>query len=249
MTPASIHLAGERLLLDPTGALYWPAERLLAVADLHLEKGSAFARHGNLLPPWDTQATLDRLVLLLRRWNPVVVTAVGDSFHDNDGVARLPASQLARLRAISTERRVVWLRGNHDPDPPDGIGGEIYEHFSLGRLLFRHQACSRFSRSPGQEGGAEISGHYHPKATVPTRGGPLSRPCFVTDGRRLVLPAFGAYTGGLDVGESAIARLFPRGGRVFLLGRSRLFSFALGAATTGTRETIQLRPGTTISRV
>jgi hypothetical protein len=208
-------------MLHPSGALIWPAASLLAVSDLHLEKGSSYARRGQLLPPWDTQATLDRLANLLRRYQPRVVIALGDSFHDTDGAGRLPASEVGRLRAITEAHRFIWVRGNHDPAPPRGLGGEATEAFATATLTFRHQA------EPGAEG--EISGHHHPKATIPARGGGITRPCFVASRHRLLLPAFGAYAGGLDVRDAAITRLFPRGGRVFLLGHERLFSFALGS--------------------
>ena len=220
MVAAPIHLAGERLMLDPAGALFWPAAGLLAVSDLHLEKGSSYARRGRLLPPWDTHATLDRLTLLLRRYQPRVVVALGDSFHDAEGAARLPAGESARLQAMTAAHRFIWVQGNHDPAAPHGVGGEGMAEFVTATLVFRHGAAAGAS--------GEISGHYHPKAAVPARGGSVSRPCFVADSRRLVMPAFGAYTGGLDVRDPAIARLFPRGGRVFLLGKERLFSFSLG---------------------
>jgi DNA ligase-associated metallophosphoesterase len=220
MTPAPIHLVGERLMLDPMGALYWPAAELLAVSDLHLEKGSSYARRGMLLPPWDTHSTLDRLTLLLRRWRPRLVVALGDSFHDSDGSGRLPASEIVRLTTMTDAVRFIWVQGNHDPSPPSGVGGEFVESFDSHPIVFRHIAVAR--TDPG-----EISGHYHPKAAAPARGGAVSRPCFVTDAARIMLPAFGAYTGGLDVRDTAIGRLFPRGGRVFLLGRDRLFSFTL----------------------
>ena len=219
MTAAPIHLAGERLMLDPAGALVWPATGMLVVADLHLEKGSSFARRGSLLPPWDTKVTLDRLALLLRRWKPRTVVALGDSFHDADGSGRLPHDEVARLASIAASVQFVWVQGNHDPSPPAGIGGEWVESFATGSLTFRHEALARAS--------GEISGHYHPKATIPARAGSVTRACFVTDARRVLLPAFGAYTGGLDVRDPAIARLFPRGGRAFLLGKDRLFSFPL----------------------
>jgi DNA ligase-associated metallophosphoesterase len=225
MTAAPIHLAGERLMLDPAGGLLWPAVGLLAVSDLHLEKGSSYARRGQLLPPWDTHATLDRLALLLRRYQPRIVIALGDSFHDADGSTRLPSGELSRLRAMTAAHRFIWVQGNHDPVPPSGVGGEWVETYVTASLVFRHQATA------GAQG--EISGHHHPKAAVPARGGSVSRPCFVSDSRRLMMPAFGAYTGGLDVRDPAIARLFPRGGRVFLLGRERLFSFALGTLRSG----------------
>lgn len=219
MTAAPIHVAGERLMLDPAGALFWPAAGMLIVADLHLEKGSSFARRGSLLPPWDTKVTLDRLTLLLRRWKPHKVVALGDSFHDADGSGRLPREEVARLMAITGAVEFVWVQGNHDPTPPVGVGGIWLESFATGPLVFRHEALTR------AEG--EISGHFHPKATIPARAGHVTRACFVTDSRRVLLPAFGAYTGGLDVRAPAIKRLFPRGGRVFLLGKDRLFSFQL----------------------
>jgi uncharacterized protein len=225
MTAAPIHLGGERLMLDPAGVLIWPAAGLLVVSDLHLEKGSSYARRGQLLPPWDTHATLDRLALLLRRHRPRLVVALGDSFHDTDGASRLPASELSRLRAMTEAHRFIWVQGNHDPAPPRGIGGEWVEAFATATLVFRHQARA--------DADGEISGHHHPKATVPARAGSVCRPCFVSDSHRLMLPAFGAYTGGLDVRDPAIARLFPRGGRVFLLGRERLFSFAIGTLRSG----------------
>jgi len=225
MVAAPIHLGGERLMLDPTGALIWPAVRLLAVSDLHLEKGSSYARHGQLLPPWDTHATLERLALLLRRYQPRLVIALGDSFHDSGGADRLPAGERSRLRAMTAAHRFIWVKGNHDPSPPNGVGGEWMEAFTTTTLVFRHEAMP--------DAQAEISGHHHPRATVPARGGNVSRPCFVTDAKRLVLPAFGAYAGGLDIRDPAITKLFPRGGRVFLLGKERLFSFSLGTLRSG----------------
>ena len=123
MTAAPLHLAGERLLLDPLGGAVWPAAGLLAVADLHLEKGTAAAARGQLVPPWDTRLTLDRLALLLQRWRPRVVVALGDSFHDRGGAARLPPGEAARLRGMAEAARFVWVLGNHDPAPPEGLPG------------------------------------------------------------------------------------------------------------------------------
>ncbi len=209
-------------MLDPDGAVCWPARKLLVVADLHLEKGTAAAARGSLLPPWDTRATLDRLAALLRRWQPEIVVALGDSFHDADGSARLAPHDQARLATMAAAHRFVWVLGNHDPSPPSGLAGTATPDFQLGPLRFLHQA------QPGPASG-ELCGHHHPKAQIQTRGAVVSRPCFVADGRRLMLPAIGAYTGGLDVRDPAIAALFPRGGRVFLLGQARLFSFAYPA--------------------
>jgi DNA ligase-associated metallophosphoesterase len=222
-----VHLSGERLLLDPEGALFWPARKLLAVADLHLEKGSAAASRGSLLPPWDTRATLDRLARLLRRHRPAVLVALGDSFHDIKGVSRLLTADAQRLATMARATEMVWVLGNHDPAPPEGLPGVSVAELRLGGLVFRHIATAE---------PAEISGHYHPKASVPAAGTVITRPCFVADAQRLLLPAIGAYTGGLDVRDPAIAGLFPRGGRVFLLGRERLFSFPLAARRNGAQN-------------
>lgn len=213
MSAAPIHLAGERFLLDPLGGAWWPAERALAVADLHLEKGSAAARGGRLLPPWDTAATLERLGLLVRRYAPTVVLCLGDSFHDGEGRGRMAVADAARLAELERRAKFLWVAGNHD-------GGPV-EELTIGPVRFRHIAL------PGWKG-AEISGHYHPKARVPAAGTSISRPCFATDGARLILPALGAYAGGLELGNQAYRPLFPRGGRAFLLGRERLFSFRFG---------------------
>jgi DNA ligase-associated metallophosphoesterase len=222
VTGAPLHIAGERLLLDPAGAVFWPAQSVLAIADLHLEKGTAAAQRGQLLPPWDTRATLDVLASLMRRYRPQIVVALGDSFHDKSGADRLMAADQARLAAMTRATRFVWVLGNHDPAPQAAMAGEVVAEWALGPLTYRHEATG-----PAK---AEISGHFHPKASVPVRGSTVTRPCFVTDGQRLMLPAVGAYTGGLDVRAPAISRLFPRGGRVFLLGKERLFSFALAAS-------------------
>ena len=220
MHAAPFHLHNHMFHLDPAGALFWPAERVAVVADLHLEKASAAARQGHLLPPWDTRVTLDRLALLLRRLKPRTLIALGDSFHDPKAAARLAPEDAARLRDMTRMVDFIWIHGNHDPLAPEGLGGRNAASWSAGGITFRHQAHR------GDSG--EISGHFHPKARVPTRAGEVVRPCFVADARKIMLPAFGAYTGGLNVRAPAIAAHFPRGGRVFLLGRDRLFSFPLG---------------------
>jgi DNA ligase-associated metallophosphoesterase len=220
MTAAPIHIAGERLMLDPCGVVAWPAQRLLAVADLHLEKGSSFAARGSLLPPYDTRETLERLARALRKYRPARLVLLGDSFHDATGCARLAPADAATLARLVQGIELVWVLGNHDPTPPEGLPGLATESWTLEKITFRHVA------QPGAT--AELSGHYHPKATAPTRAGGVTRPCFLTDARRILLPAFGAYTGGLDVTAPAIAQLFPRGGRAFLLGPDRLYSFPTG---------------------
>ena len=209
-------------MLDPGGSLWWPDQHMLVVADLHLEKGSASAARGHLVPPWDTRNTLDRLALLLHRYRPQTVLALGDSFHDRDGATRLMPADAMRLAAMATAHGFVWLMGNHDPTPPDGVPGVTAEWWEAGGLVFRHEAGGS---------GPEICGHHHPKASVATRATTITRPCFVAGPNRLMLPAFGAFTGGLDVRHPAIARLFPHGSRAFLLGRDRLFGFALGQSS------------------
>ena len=197
----TITLAGITLVADPAGALYWPDEKLLAVADLHLEKGSAFAARGVLLPPYDTATTLARLARLIERYAPRVVIALGDSFHDGGGPARMDDISRVALKALQRGRDWVWIAGNHDPDPAENIGGRFADVLALGALTFRHEPSPRPSDG-------EIAGHLHPVARVARRGRAVSRRCFATDTRRLVMPAFGAYAGGLNVRDRAIVSVF-----------------------------------------
>jgi DNA ligase-associated metallophosphoesterase len=222
MTAAPIHFRDERLMLDPSGAAFWPARRVLIVADLHFEKASSLANRGALLPPYDTKATLERLTRLIRLYRPAKVVALGDSFHDREAANRLAREDRTRIEALAREANFIWITGNHDP-APTGLPGMAATIWREGPFTFRHQAEPVLG--PRE---IEISGHFHPKASIEARAKRVSRPCFVTDASRLMLPAFGAYAGGLDVREQAIARLFPRGLRVFLLGQDQLFSFALG---------------------
>jgi DNA ligase-associated metallophosphoesterase len=198
---SEISVAGAALVVDCAGALYWPEERLLVVADLHLEKGSAFAARGVLLPPYDTAATLARLAMLIERYAPRLVIALGDSFHDGGGPSRMSDISRAGLKALQRGRDWLWIAGNHDPDPADNVGGRFAEILALGPLTFRHEP------SP-QPCDGEIAGHLHPQARIARRGRAVSRRCFASDGKRLVMPAFGAYAGGLNVRDRAIASLF-----------------------------------------
>lgn len=207
--------------LTADGALFRPACRTLVVADLHFEKGSAMAaRNRRLAPPYDTRATLERLARAMRRYQPKQVIALGDSFHDLDGPNRMGAAERRRIRALTQAVEWVWIEGNHDPAPPSDLGGVGTAELKLGGLTLRH------APEPGAAHG-EIAGHLHPKASVATAARRVSGFCFVTDGARLVMPAFGAYTGGLDVGARPIRSLFRRGFRVFLLGRDRLYAFPM----------------------
>ena len=213
---ARITVAETALLADPSGALFQPDMSTLIVADLHLEKGSHYARRGQFLPPYDTRATLERLARVVRRFRPARVVCLGDSFHDVDAGARLDAADRDQLKRLVAAQAWTWIVGNHDREIPAGLGGEISATAELGRL--------RLSHLPGAAPATgEICGHLHPKASVPTRGGRITAACFVTDGTRLVMPAFGAYAGGLDCLDPAISGLFGRQGfRALVLGRERL---------------------------
>jgi len=215
----SIVVGGNALVADPEGALYWPEEGTLVVADLHLEKGSSYAERGVLLPPYDSAATLARLARLIAQYAPRLIIALGDSFHDGGGPARLADGDRATLRALQRGRDFIWIAGNHDPDPADDIGGEFADLMALGALTFRHE--------PTADGEGEIAGHLHPAARVARRGRSVRRRCFVGDGRRLVMPAFGAYAGGLNVRDRAFADIFARlDFTAHLLGTGRLYAIA-----------------------
>jgi DNA ligase-associated metallophosphoesterase len=204
--------------MDCDGALYWPEERVLVVADLYLEKGSSFATRGVLLPPYDTAATLERVAALIARFAPHAVIALGDSFHDRKGPARIAAADRAALAGLQRGRDWIWVAGNHDPDPAEGVGGSFGSALAIGALVFRHEPT-------GAKG--EIAGHLHPVARVAGRGRTVSRRCFASDGARLVMPAFGAFTGGLNVRHRAFADVF--GTLAFtahLLGEGRLYAIA-----------------------
>jgi DNA ligase-associated metallophosphoesterase len=215
-----IEILGARLTADPSGVLWWAEKRLLAVADLHFEKGSAFAmRTGQMLPPYDTHVTLARLAAAVERLEPKTIVCLGDNFHDGGGPARLDDAARLSIQALMRKRRFVWIEGNHDHQAALALGGECAPSLQIGPLTFQHEPTN--GRAAG-----ELCGHLHPAATVETRVRRLRRRCFVTDGTRCVLPAFGAYTGGLDVFHEAFAPLFPAGFAAYLLGRDRVYAFA-----------------------
>jgi DNA ligase-associated metallophosphoesterase len=217
MVAVDLVLNGVGLKADLSGALVWPERNLLVVADLHLEKGSAFAQHGQLLPPYDTSATLDRLEQVIRRLSPETVICLGDSFHDSRAAERIAPRDADRLSAMTAERDWVWITGNHDPEPPAHLGGRVAESVTLGPLCFRHEARAG--------AGGEVSGHYHPVAAIRVHGKRVRARCFASDGQRLIMPSFGAYTGGLNVLDRALAPLLGRRFEVRMIGSERLFAF------------------------
>lgn len=209
-------IAGLACLLDPSGALVLPDEATLIVADLHLEKGSSFARRGALLPPYDTGATIARLAEAIARYAPRHVIALGDSFHDRFGPDRLLPADRAALAALAAGRDWTWIAGNHDPDLPPCIGGQVMAEATLGPLRLRHHPAADTAR--------ELAGHLHPVAKVVLHGRGVRARAFLGDGERCVLPAFGAYAGGLNACDRAFAPLFPAGFTAHVIGRSRIFA-------------------------
>jgi uncharacterized protein len=215
---SALTVADVTLLADLSGALFWEEQSLLVVSDLHLEKGSSFAARGVLLPPYDTAATLDRLGAVIARHNPRMVIALGDSFHDRKAHDRLPPSDRAAIAAFQVRRDWIWISGNHDPALPPNLGGMVATEVAIGPIAFRHEPT-------GKSG--EIAGHLHPKARVSTRGRSMERRCFACDGERAVMPAFGAYTGGLNIRDAAFAKIFGTPGfMAHVLGDLKLHAIA-----------------------
>ena len=209
-------VAGAPMVLRASGALWLEGERALIVADLHFEKGSSYAaRFGQMLPPYDTRETLDRLDREIAALSPARLIFLGDSFHDGQGEGRLAADDAERLRSLACGRDLVWAVGNHDEDGPRALPGEVVDEASILGLVLRHEPQAGLQ--PG-----EVAGHLHPAAKVSSGRGSVRRRCFVTDGSRLILPAFGAYTGGLNVLDRAFSGLL--GGPVLAaaLGKQKI---------------------------
>lgn len=213
---AWITLGSAQSALRPSGALWAPEARLLVVADLHLGRSERVARRGGpLLPPYETVDALDRLEMEIAALDPARVLSLGDGFDDLAAASGLDPAIKARLRALAQGREWIWVAGNHDPEPPDAPGVFVPEATVAG-VAFRHIAAE----APGAEG--EASGHFHPKATIVARGRRIARRCFLASPRRLVLPAFCAFAGGLDMDHPAFDPLFPEGADAWLLGRDGL---------------------------
>lgn len=204
------------------GALFWPARRALLVADLHFEKASWFAKFGQMLPPYDSIATLADLAALVTATDAREVWCLGDSFHDREGCERLPADAQALLRSLTARTRWTWITGNHDAGFADHCGGEIVAEAEVDGLVLRHEACAADPRP-------ELSGHYHPKLRVTLRGRTIARRCFVASPTKLILPAFGALTGGLDAGDPAIVRAVGAPAQALVPVADRLLRFPLAA--------------------
>ncbi|WP_298225598.1 phosphoesterase [Acidocella sp.] len=218
MTAAPLHFRNERLMLDPSGAAFWPAKRVLIISDLNFENtDSAIA----VVPPHGAHAGLERLTRLVRLYRPSKLIVLGRIFSDGGSSARSAKDDRARIDAIGREAQIIWVAGGHDVAPANLPGQRVVEHRE-GPFVFRYRAMARLA--PRE---IEVSGYFRPKASIESRAKRIARPCFVTDPNRLILPAFGSSTGALDVRDPAIAKLFPRGLRVFLLGQEQLYSFAL----------------------
>jgi hypothetical protein len=207
-------LAGAWFHLRPEGALHWPDEDTLIVADLHLEKGSAHAARGIFLPPYDSAETLARLDRLCRGLAPKRIIALGDSFHDRAASSRIGGRERDLLAALQRGRDWLWIAGNHDPAPPAGLGGDFVEQVVIGSITFRHEPLAGAVQ--------EVAGHLHPAAKVRVRGRSIRRRCFACSETRIVLPAFGAFTGSLNVLDTAFAGLFPDEFHAWMLGSARL---------------------------
>ncbi len=199
----------------PDGALWIAEAKTLIVSDLHLEKGSSFALRGQMLPPYDTHAALLKLTNLMLRLSPDIIVSLGDSFHDGGGPARMDARDRELLRLLMSRCDWIWVEGNHDGRAPEALGGAVRDVLHIGSIVLRHEPTK--ASAPG-----EIAGHLHPCAKVFGRGRSVRRRCFATDGARLVMPAFGAFTGGLNICDEAFAPIFPDGAVALVLGKERV---------------------------
>ena len=208
-------LNGAAVTLRASGALWLEEQRTLVVADLHLEKGSAYAMRGQMLPPYDTRETLRRLQAEVMATLPDAVVLLGDTFHDRKSEDRLARDDAQTLRSLAGATRLIWVIGNHDADGPRALPGDVADELSVAGLTLRHEPVD------GPQVG-EVAGHLHPCARVVASRGSVRRRCFVTDGSRMVVPAFGAYAGGLNIRDAAFAGLFSQPPLCGALGADRV---------------------------
>jgi DNA ligase-associated metallophosphoesterase len=220
MVPFSF--AGETFHAPREGALYWASQQALLVADLHLEKASWFARLGQFLPPYDSHATLTALAAEVERTGARRLLCLGDSFHDRFGCDRLPANARALLISLTSRLDWTWIVGNHDPGFADHCGGTIVDEVELGGIVLRHEANAADAQP-------EISGHYHPKLRVNVKGRHVSRRCFVVSSTKVIMPAFGSLTGGLDAHHPEIMRSVGGTAAALVPISDRLLRFPLAA--------------------
>ena len=213
---------GHELVPLAAGAIWWPARRALLVADLHLEKASWFARRGQMLPPYDSLETLENLATVIDANGAEEVWCLGDSFHDRHGCDRLPADARALLISLTGRTDWTWITGNHDPGFTDTCGGRVVEEAEVDGLLLRHEAEADETRP-------ELSGHFHPKLRVRLRGRLVSRRCYVVSETKIILPAFGTLTGGLDAQSPAILRAIGGPATAMVPTRAKLLRFPLAA--------------------
>ena len=214
----ALSFAGERLHPLPCGALFWPARDTLLVADLHFEKASAFARKGWLLPPYDSAETLRRLIDTLENTGARRVVCLGDSFHDAGGPDRLPAGARDGLRSLIASLDWLWITGNHDDRAGASLGGRVMAEACIAGLILRHEADP-------DDATPEISGHFHPKVAIHHRGRRIARRCFAVSATKIILPAYGAFTGGLDVGDPAISGVMRGTTTAWVAEGTRLLRF------------------------
>lgn len=213
-----VRVAGMDAVLDPSGALFWPAQRLMVVSDLHLETGSSYARTGQMLPPYDTRITLARLIDAIERHRPERVISLGDTFHDRGGVERLQADDRAVVDALTARAAFVWITGNHEGDCAAALAGTVCAELTVAGVTFRHIPSAPLE-------GVEVAGHLHPAARIAVKGRTMKRRAFVGCDRRLVMPAFGCLTGGLSVADPAFAALWPVSRpRLHLCGKTRVYA-------------------------
>lgn len=208
--------AEESFILEPSGLLLWPAQKIAIVSDLHLEKGSFFAAKGQLLPPHDSEQTLKKLYKALEFSGVQKVVFLGDSFHDNAGYARLNNKTRQVFEHILQTYQSIWIKGNHDDQFfPKNI--DVYDELKIDQIMFRHEADANSTDF-------EISGHYHPKASVKLSGRKINKPCFVQSDQRVIMPAYGAYTGGLNIDDEVFLPFLSESYTIHLLGKNNIYS-------------------------
>ena len=221
-SPASeiwLRLGSVDIMADVSGALFEPQTRSVIVADCHFEKGSSFARFGHTLPPFDTRDNLIRLQAVIDRFKPLQLISLGDAFHDRAALSRVASEDLTAIKTLSEQCAVIWVAGNHDPEPYAALPGQSVASFKLGDVMLQHE--------PSHDHDFEIAGHLHPAAKVRGRGRALRRRCFISNEARCIMPAFGAYAGGLNILDEAFTPFFGTSGfRVHAIGRDRLYAIA-----------------------